>query len=69
MVVLMSDCSCYVCSSPVYRYDENGHQYVYNNLHGRLQPCEDCGRLKTEYVDLGTKGYYKCWWCTKRYDG
>jgi len=29
-------------------------------------PCDQCGREVTEYRDLGTKGFYKCWWCTER---
>ena len=35
---------------------------------GRLNPCEDCGRPKSEYVDCGTHGYYQCWWCDRTDD-
>jgi hypothetical protein len=36
---------------------------------GKLEPCEDCGNPKSEYVDLGTKGVYRCWWCNHRAAG
>lgn len=38
-------------------------------LYGRLEPCDTCGRLKSEYIDLGTKGVYTCWWCDDRAGG
>jgi hypothetical protein len=44
----------------------NGRVTVVNNVHGQLQPCEDCGHLKTEYRDYGRKGVYKCWYCNQR---
>ena len=62
-------CPCWLCSGPVYEYSETGHKYVWNNLHGQLRPCQDCGRAKTEYVDYGSYGIYRCWWCTKRTAG
>lgn len=62
-------CVCHKCTRPVYDTDDQGRRYVVNNLHGRLQPCETCGRLKTEYVDRYTHGYYECWWCTERAAG
>ena len=64
-VVEPEECTCYKCSEPVYYYD--GHtKRTFNNVHGELTPCDDCGRLKSEWFDLGTKGYYKCWWCERR---
>jgi len=59
-------CPCYKCAGPIYDYDSNGNRIIVNNVHGRLQPCDTCGQPKTEYVDLGRKGYYECWWCTRR---
>lgn len=35
-------------------------------VYGKLEPCENCGRLKSEYVDYGTYGKYRCWWCEER---
>lgn len=61
------DCGCYRCAGPIYEYTEDGHRYVVNDLHVEL--CDDCGRVKTEHVDLGTRGYYECWWCTERAAG
>jgi len=58
-------CRCYKCTETVYGYDEHG-RYIKNNLHGKLQACEQCGRPKTEYVDRYTHGYYECWWCEYR---
>ena len=64
----MTECDCYECVGPEYEYTDDGHKYLKNNLkrHTKLEPCEECGRPKTEYRDLGTKGYYVCWWCSKR---
>lgn len=62
----MTDCNCYRCTGAVYEYDDDGHRYVVNNLHGELQPCEDCGRPKSEYRDYGRWGEYVCWWCKER---
>ena len=42
---------------------------VGGSVHGRFEPCEDCGRPKSEYVDLGTHGIYRCWWCNQRAQG
>lgn len=62
-------CPCSRCTAPEYARDDAGRRYITNNLHGELQPCEDCGRPKTEYVDRGTWGYYECWWCSDRAAG
>lgn len=35
-------------------------------VYGEHEPCEDCGRPKSEYVDLGTHGVFRCWWCEER---
>lgn len=61
-------CPCYRCSGSVLGYDDHG-PFVRNNVHGKLQPCPECGRAMTEYVDLGTKGHYECWWCGERAAG
>ena len=60
-------CDCYECIGPIYGYDEYG-RFLKNNLkkHTLLEPCSACGRPKTEYLDLGRKGYYTCWWCNER---
>jgi hypothetical protein len=60
-----AECPCYKCSGPIREW-RDGRMVVVNNVHGRLQPCEECGRAKTEYVDLGRKGVYECWWCNHR---
>ena len=61
----MSDCNCYECVGPIYEYTDDGHEYIVNNMkhHTLGEPCEECGRPKSEYVDLGTKGYYECYYC------
>lgn len=61
-------CPCYRCSEPVYEWSPDYGKMTMNNLHGKLRPCEECGRAKTEYVDRYTEGHYECWWCTERYD-
>jgi hypothetical protein len=38
-------------------------------LYGELEPCDTCGRPKSEYRDHGTKGVYRCWWCDDRAGG
>lgn len=60
-------CDCYSCVGEKYGY-HNGHRFIKNNLkhHTFLEPCRECGRPKTEHVDLGTKGYFECWWCHHR---
>ena len=60
-------CDCYECVGPEYEWID-GHKTLMNNLkrHTQFEPCEQCGRPKTEYRDLGTKGYYECWWCNDR---
>ena len=62
-----NDCACYECVGSDIRY-RNGHQYVHNNVkhHTFGEPCSDCRKPKSEYRDLGRKGYYVCWYCTKR---
>jgi len=64
-------CDCYECVGSNMRVSKNGHRYVHNNMkwHTLLEDCADCGRPKTEYRDLGRKGYYVCWWCNKRAGG
>lgn len=63
-------CPCTSClGESIVKHTDEGDRIVMNNLHGRLRPCEECGRAKTEYVDLGTKGYYECWWCEDRAAG
>lgn len=62
-------CPCYKCRGVEdVEYDDKGRRVVMNNLHGRLQPCPDCGSLMTEWVDRYTWGYYECWFCTNRID-
>jgi len=65
--VAPEDCDCYKCTSPKTQYID-GHRTVVNNVehHTFGQPCEDCGNPRTEYKNLGTKGRYVCWYCTKR---
>lgn len=66
-----SRCDCYECVGARYKQHDNGHRSIKNNLkhHTQLEPCDNCGRPKTEYKDLGRKGYYTCWWCEKRAAG
>lgn len=68
MHVPQTSCDCYECVGSRFAYTDNGRKYVANNLkhHTLLEPCSDCGRPNTEYLDLGRKGYYVCWWCTER---
>ena len=63
-----SSCDCYECVGAEYRSEQGGSRMVANNMkhHTQLEACERCGRPKTEYKDLGRKGYYTCWWCEKR---
>jgi hypothetical protein len=63
---LQSPCGCYKCTRGEYDYTDDGEKLVVNNVHGELQPCETCGRAKTEYVDHYTWGEYRCWWCKDR---
>lgn len=60
-------CTCYECIGPEYRYDGT-YKYIVNNMkfHTLHEPCQWCDRPKTEYRDLGRKGYYECWWCRHR---
>lgn len=61
-------CSCYECVGAEYEYGKNGDRFVVNNMkyHTLHEPCETCGRPKSEYRDLGRKGCYECWWCHRR---
>lgn len=61
----MQQCSCYECVGPEYGYTDDGHTFIKNNLkeHTLGEPCDKCGRPKSEYRDLGRKGYYGCFWC------
>lgn len=65
------DCTCYECVGPEYRYSDNGNRFIVNNMkhHTFGEDCEYCGEPKTEYKDLGRKGYYVCWYCTERAGG
>lgn len=65
-----NDCGCYECTSPEVRYS-NGRKTIKNNVkhHTFGEPCENCGKPKSEYKDLGRKGYYICWYCNKRAAG
>lgn len=60
-------CDCWQCVGEKYGY-HNGRRFIKNNLkhHTFLEPCQKCGRPKTEHHDLGTKGYFECWWCRER---
>lgn len=70
LTIYRADCNCYKCVGPEYAWDENG-RYIKNNMehHTLGEPCEDCGRPKSEYRDLGRKGRYVCWWCRDRAAG
>lgn len=59
------ECPCYECVGPDYRYTDDGHKYIHNNLklHTLGEPCRECGRPKTDYLDCGHKGYYICAYC------
>lgn len=61
-------CDCYKCIGPEYEWTQEYGKVLMNDMehHTFLEPCRDCGRPKTEYRDLGTKGRYVCWWCRKR---
>ena len=61
-------CDCYECIGSVMEYTDEGYSYVKNNVkyHTLGEPCEQCGMPKSEYRDLGTKGYYVCWYCSDR---
>ena len=61
------DCPCVICTGHnVTQYDRNNRPYTANTVHGKLEPCHDCGRPKTEYVDHGSWCEFECWWCTDR---
>lgn len=61
-------CDCLKCVGAEYRYDDSGRKHLINTMehHTFLEECDDCGRPKTEYRDLGRKGRYVCWWCNRR---
>jgi len=61
------NCDCYKCIGEKKAY-ENGHVYTVNNMehHTFGEACDNCGKPKSEYKDLGRKGRYTCWWCNKR---
>ena len=65
------DCECYECVGQDICYTDDGFKYVHNNMkhHTFGEPCDTCGKPKSEYRDLGRKGYYVCWYCTKRAGG
>lgn len=71
MHMTAAECGCYECVGSITAYTDDGHRYVKNNLkrHTQFEPCETCGRPKSEYCDHGTKGYYECWWCLRRAAG
>ena len=58
-------CECYECTEPMYEITDDNVSII-NDVHGKLQPCENCGREKTEKVELPTMVVYECWWCTDR---
>jgi len=64
------NCDCYECVGSRTRW-KNGQRVIINNMkyHTFGEPCENCGEPKSEYRDLGRKGYYVCWWCEKRAAG
>lgn len=64
-------CDCYKCVGSEYEWTEEYGRVLMNDLewHTLLAPCPDCGRPRTEYRDLGTKGRFVCWWCRKRAAG
>lgn len=68
---MAASCDCYKCVGPEYAYTDDGRKVLVNNMlsHTLGEPCETCGREKSEYQDLGTKGRYVCWWCTERTGG
>jgi len=65
-----ANCACYDCAGPETEW-VGGRRTAVNNVkhHTFGEPCDDCGRPKSEYRDLGRKGYYECWWCTRRAGG
>ncbi len=65
--VAPENCHCYECVGS--KIGEDGA--VQNNVkhHTFGEPCDKCGRPKSEYCDLGRKGYYVCWYCTERAAG
>ena len=56
-----SGCDCYKCTEPKYE-EHNGHEYLVNNMeyHTYGEPCDVCGKKRTEYKDLGRKGRFVC---------
>jgi len=63
-VSAVKSCGCYECVGSDLRWDGHG-QYVHNNFkhHTLGEACENCGRPKGKYRDLGRKGYYVCYVC------
>jgi len=61
------DCECYECVGQRLEW-HNGRRVVVNNMkhHTFGEECSECGHEKSEYRDLGWKGYYGCWWCRER---
>jgi len=55
------DCDCYECVGRSTGGNMKHHTFG--------EPCENCGKPKSEYRDLGRKGYYTCWWCEERAGG
>jgi len=66
-----NNCNCYECTSPKYKITPNGTKIMVNNMkyHTFGEECNNCGEPKSEYKDLGRKGYYECWYCSKRAAG
>lgn len=57
-------CTCYECvGSDIDRM--NGGVWVKNNMkhHTLGEPCDECGRPRGKYRNLGRKGYYVCYVC------
>lgn len=55
-------CECYKCTEPEYMDKPRGDIIMKNNMeyHTYGEPCEHCGRPKTEYKDLGNEGRFVC---------
>lgn len=59
------DCNCYECIGSIMEYTDDGFGFVRNSVkyHTLGETCENCGRPKGKFLDLGRKGYYVCYVC------
>ncbi len=65
-----TECACYECAGAEREWVDGRVRTVNDVKHHTFgEPCDDCGKPKSEYRDLGRKGYYVCWWCTRRVAG